>query len=500
MNERRHAESSPSGSRGKPSEREARSRRTKRGGSVRSVGVGSAGSSDINVAGRRGAPEDPSPLAGNALSSAYDNVPMPTASIEFHHSMAGDHDDFFYSLETQIPEPAMGTADAANFARTSPAVAPAVRDSRSSSVACVTTTASAPVASSSASERSMAPNPEGIGREAQGMVTPASDATPNSVARETTSSNQAEGSGAACIEAAAVAKEKETDGDLPVPGVESKGEASSSLSVSSPPPPPSPPPLSPSLPQEQPAPVSEATEGVEHGVDPSSVPSSISSVRGPPIAEASERPVPTLRDIAEGKEETPDGPTASATATATAAGREEEAANAAKDAAACVAPREDCRAADDGVASLQPKIGGGKDTVHVDGGQDETTAPRGGQRAEVGLTEDGRGDSGAEREAEGGDSEPIREGQEEEGGGGKKQKGNQEEAGGEGQEGADGKKTDEATKVVRQRKSPARKRRKSASPWYQVGTVVVITCSPDDKVGSPRPFVATRDLFGRPVR
>lgn len=55
---------------------------------------------------------DSSPLARNALSSAYEHVPMPTASLEFHHSIGGDQDDLFPNLEDHLSDPVMRGADA----------------------------------------------------------------------------------------------------------------------------------------------------------------------------------------------------------------------------------------------------------------------------------------------------------------------------------------------------------------------------------------------------
>lgn len=87
--------------------------------------------------GRNGVENEPPPLAGNTLSSAYEHLPMPTSSLEFH-GMGGDHDDFF--LE-DTSDPFMHGADSTNAHEASP-IRPTAASSTSATTAAAGTTAS----------------------------------------------------------------------------------------------------------------------------------------------------------------------------------------------------------------------------------------------------------------------------------------------------------------------------------------------------------------------
>lgn len=225
----------------------------------------SGGTSDGNAARGRETQGHPPPLAGNALSSAYDHVPMPTSSLDFHHGMGGD--DLFSSLEDQLSDPALRGI--------SPSVAsPLRRSSRSSSV-------TSPTRGNSIASPAKTGGAGGGGRAAAVAPTPAASVTstfsspePAPTATmdtpEKTRAAERLGSDIAPMDGSRTQCEEEQEDNGSKEGTDSQRKAP----LSPPPPPPPPPPL-PAAPEEPPAQSTNtaAAEGV--GLSVASSPSAL---------------------------------------------------------------------------------------------------------------------------------------------------------------------------------------------------------------------------------
>ena len=404
----------------------------------------SGGTSDGSATRARESQNHPPPLAGNALSSAYDHVPMPTSSLEFHHSMGGD--DLFSSLEDQESDPALRGV--------SPSVtSPLRRSSRSSSITSPTrgsfvaspaktgvggagragAVATAPAASVASTFSSSEPAP----------TTTTTD-TP-----ETTRAAGALGSGIAPMDGSRTRWEEEQGNNGSEKAAESKGKT-----PSSPLPPPPPPPLG--SPEEPPAP---AAEGV--GISAVSPPSSIQRQQDAAAACSPALGVPTADGGAERSEAADDPPAA--------------------------------RGADKESAAQDSRVGGNVGAPCVEGATSSPTSrqvdlPAAGgddgpfsQNEEAGpesesqyTTAERKGEA-EEEEEEGEESASLDEEDEKEGAEVK-------ENGAAGEENPP-----TVTKTVRRR------------GWHTEGTMVIINCSMTAKTGVFHPTVSPKDLRGRLV-
>lgn len=420
----------------------------------------SGGKSDGSATRARETQGHPPPLAGNALSSAYDHVPMPTSSLEFHHSMGGD--DLFSSLEDQLSDPALRGV--------SPSVAsPLRRSSRSSSI-------TSPTRANFVASPAKA---GGAGRTAAVVTAPAASVNSNFSSSErapTTTLDTPEttrvagvlGSGIAPMDGGRARWEEEQDNDLKK-ATESKRKAPSSPLP--PPPPPPPPPPRPAAPEEPPAPSTDADAPPVEGVGLSTVSSPSTFRRQADVAAYSPAlGVPTVDGGVERNETTDESPEARtvggdsakqhSTMSSTVGGEDGAPCTEEEEAASSpTSERVDLPAAGcaDGGALRQEMEAGPESGSH-----DATAERKGG--AEVEEEEEERAPVDGEGEKEG-----------------REVKENGESAG------------EENPCGLTKSSSPRR------NTWYKEGTMVILDCPQQAKTGANHPSVPIADLLGRLV-
>ena len=481
----RRAESPVSGSgRSKPSS-PVRARRTPTKGPGFITEGSPAVAIDRSATRGRRAQGDATPLAGNGLSSAYDHLPMPTSSIEFHSSMGGD--GLFSSLEDQLYDQDIRGGDTAVGSKARPSISSAATSPHPAPVAktpvAATTDpdAAGPVSSSASSPSGTAITARPERANIAGVSDMSKDDGGNSLAgSDKTPSKKGN------------APKETTDRELQNP--------SSSTPASTPPAPPPlppPPPPSTSVSDELATATTVAAEGVAAPVS-SSV--STASPRGQSTAQTPASPTfapggsAVINVAADESTSAEAAIAAAAAASGTAASTTvPEAGEASQKDHPASSIGEGGTAAED-TASLGTSAvadePAGTDGVGVEQGggatDREEVAAAGWERTrrdEDTQTGDGsevRGwfESGSEM-----GSPRIARGQVE---------GN---ARGDGSIGEDG--MPDLMRTPTQSKS---RRRTGGSPWYKKGTSVVLNCAPGVKPGTPSPSVALADLVDRPVR
>lgn len=449
------------------------------------------GAGDGSATRARGVQSQPPPLAGNALSSAYDHLPMPTSSLEFHPSMGGD--DFFSSLEDQLSDPVMRASY--------PSVAsPLRRSSRSSSMTSPTgpNFVASPTKSGGVSGAS---GGGGVGDAAEraasavaapsasaptsifsaSALEPASTATMNRPEAVTAKEVLDSGSGIAPMDGSTIQGEEEQNNDLKcttnTTNTKRKALPSAPPSLSPPPPPP---------PEEPPVPWTDAVEVEDAGPSVASRKTSLRRQEHVPACP----PVQSL-STADGGVKHRGAAEESASAVATAATSTETAAASAETRTA--GKTSDGKAATASSASGEQNAAAATDGVGSSSSGGAGVTATGGDGGLLGQTDMSTPQHTKARSETGGDDAAI-ERENQQGEGGEEEEEEDGERLGEGSSAQEAKEDEENTGEEKPRCSAKK------SPWYTEGTMVVLDCDPEAKSRVSHPTVPIVDLLDRPVR